>query len=244
MKTLLVYAPLTFDKISSKTFKSFIAITGPDAQAILKEKYEIDLKILICDKFPIDLNRNYAFDIAQSATYEADYVFCADMDQVFKKDTITKLLDTLIEHPESGGATGVYWTKSYPHRAVVGKYSPWSENIEMKRKSLESEGFIAPGGMQTLYFKHLQYFDVIQPVDVFGLGCLLIKTEILRKIKQPYCKYVNAYSTGGDFTFLGHSEDMWFCSQLKQAGITILVNPKVQVGHVVEKVICGNEAEE
>ena len=167
-----------------------------------------------------------------------------DGDQVFKSDSLFKLLDTLEEYPEAGGVTGVYFTKSFPHRAVAGKYSPWSEKLEPKRASLASQGFIAADGSQTLYFKHLQYFDVVQPIDVFGLGCFLMRTDILKKIKQPYCKYVNEYSTEGDYTFHGHSEDMWFCSQLKQAGVKILVNPKVMVGHVTEKVICCNEAEE
>lgn len=242
MKTILIYMPFTFPTISAKVFKSFTEMTGPEAQETLSER-GYKLKIYISTKFPICLNRNEAFDLA-ATKYNADLVMACDGDQVFKKNTLTTLLDTLEENPEADAVTGVYFTKTFPHRAVVGKYSPWSPSLEPKRESLKSEGFVGPDGNQTLYFKHLQFFDVIQPVDVFGLGCFLMRTEILKKIQQPYCKYVNAYSTGGDFTFQGHSEDMWFCSQLKQAGVKVLVNPKVIVGHVVEKVIMGNEADE
>lgn len=234
--------PMTFTSLSSKVFKSFVSMIGPSFQAELAKRGYVLLDPYISDKFPIDLNRNEAFDVAVSR-FEADVIMCCDGDQVFKKDTVLKLLDTLIENPDVDGVTGVYFTKGYPHKAVVGKYSPWSDTLTPRKESLASQGFIDKDGNQTLYFKHLQYFDVVQPVDVFGLGCLMLRTSVFGKIQQPYCKYVNPYSTGGDYTYIGHSEDMWFCSQLKQAGAKILVNPKVMVGHVTEKVICGNEAE-
>lgn len=241
-KTLLVYAPLTLDFIPSKVFTSFLEMTGPEVQEKLAEK-GINLKILIHKKFPIDLNRNDAFTLATSNKYKADFLMCCDMDQVFKKDTILNLLETLESEPEAQGVTGVYFTKTFPHRAVVGKYSPWSKDLELKRASLQSQGFISSDGQQTLYFKHLQFFDVIQRVHVFGIGCLLLRTDFFKDMEHPMFKYVNPYSTGGDFTYQGHSEDMWFCSQLYKKGIKILVNPKVQVGHMVFKEITGNEAE-
>lgn len=243
MKKVLIYLPFTYPTISAKVFKSFTEMISPSNQAILAERGYRLLDPYISGKFPMCFNRNEAFEACQNSK-EADLMFCCDGDQVFKKDTLLKLLDTMEEYPEAGGVTGVYFTKSFPHRAVVGKYSPWSDKLEPKRAALASQGFIAPDGSQTLYFKHLQYFDVVQQVDVFGLGCFLFRPEILKKIQQPYCKYVNEYSTGGDYTFHGHSEDMWFCSQLKKSGVKILVNPKVIVGHVTEKVIYGNEGEE
>lgn len=243
MKTILPYMPLTFDRISAKVFKSFLEMTNSKALANLAVGgYEL-LDPYICDKFPIDLNRNHAFDYALNKV-RADMIFCADADQVFKKDTLTTLVNTLDENPEVDAVTGVYFTKTFPHRAVAGKYSPWSDSLRPKEASLKNEGFVDKDGNQTLYFKHLQYFTVTQPIDVFGLGCILIRTEAFNKIQQPYCKYVNMFSTGGDYTFLGHSEDMWLCSQFKQNGVKTLINPKVMVGHVTERVIVGNEAEE
>lgn len=236
MKTILPYMPLTFEKISSKVFKSFLKMTSSKVRKELNDKGFELFDPYISDKFPICLNRNEAFESALSGKNKADFIMCCDGDQVFKATTLTTLLDTLVES-EADAVTGVYFTKTFPYRAVAGHYSPWSTAIESNRESLKSEGFISEDGSQTLYFKHLQYFDVIQPIDVFGLGCLLMRTDLLRKIEQPFCKYINPYSTSGDYSFQGHSEDMWFCSQLKQAGVKVLVNPKVQVGHVVERVI-------
>jgi len=240
-KILLVYAPLTFTSISSRVFRSFLDMTGPETQEKLAEK-GVKLKFLIHDKFPMDLNRNDAFNLALSNKYQADFLMCCDMDQVFKKTTLLDLLATLEEYPDASACTGLYFTKTYPHRAVVGKYSPWSKDIELKRGSLKEQGFIAPDGQQTLFFKHLQYFDVVQPVHVFGFGCVLFRTEILKNLVQPFFAYTNQYSTG-DATFYGHSEDMRMCSKLYMAGAKVICNPKIMVGHIVEKVICGNEAE-
>lgn len=239
-KILVVYVPLTFSQISSKFFKSFLEMTGEDIRKDLRDKYGIEMVLMIHDKFPIDLNRNDAFDRAVSK-YEADYIMCCDADQVFQKNTIPMLLKTLIDS-DVDAVTGIYFRKSPPHRCVVGKYSPWSPDLERKRESLESQGFITDLGEQTLFYKPLMYWDAVQPVDISGLGCFLFKTDVLNNIQQPYCKYVNPYSTGGDFTFEGHSEDMWFFSQLKKARTKILVNPRVIAGHICEKVIVGNEA--
>ena len=240
-KILVVYVPLTFAQISTKFFKSFLEMTGEDIRKDLREKYGIEMILMIHDKFPIDLNRNDAFDRAVSK-YDADYIMCCDADQVFQKNTIPTLLNTLLES-DVDAVTGVYFRKSPPHKTVVGKYSTWNKDIELKRQSLYEQGFITNDDHQTLFYKPLTHFDVVQPVDISGLGCFLFKADILKRIEQPFCKYVNPYSTGGDFTFEGHSEDMWFFSQLKKAGVKILVNPKVVAGHIVEKVIIGNEAE-
>lgn len=240
-KTLLVAMPFTWGSISAKVFTSFLDMISPEIQEKLAEQ-NIKLKILIHKTFPIDLNRNEIVDLAVSNKYSADYLMFCDGDQVFKKDTLTRLLASLEDDVD--GVTGIYFRKSPPHRCVVGKYSPWSEHLENKRTSLESQGFIAEDGQQTLYYKPLLYFDVVQRVHAFGMGCILLKTEFFKNLERPYFKYVNGHSTGGDFTYLGHSEDMWFCSQLYKKGVKILCDPKVQVGHVTEKVIFGNEAEE
>lgn len=242
MKVILIYMPIAFEFMFVKVFKSFMDMTGEDVREKLAER-GYRLKFYLSNKFPIDLNRNEAFDIAKKR-FDADLILCADGDQVFKKNTLLTLLGTLEDNPDADAVTGVYFTKTFPHRAVVGKYSPWSDTLRSKEASLKSQGFIDKDGNQTLYFKHLQYFDVVQPVDVFGLGCILIRTSAFDKIQQPFTKYFNAYSTGGDYTFQGHSEDMFLCHQFKKAGVKVLVNPKVVVGHMTSKVICGNEAED
>lgn len=240
-RILVVYVPVALASVSKRFFESFIAMTGPDIQEELDRKYGVKMVLMPHDTFPIDLNRNEAFDLAISK-YEADYLMCCDADQVFKPYTILKLMEYLTD--EIDAVTGIYFRKTPPHRCVVGKFSPWSEHLENKREALKSQMFIADDGQQTLYYKPLMYFDVVQPIHVFGMGCILFKTECFKKLERPYFKYVNGHSTSGDFTFVGHSEDMWLCSQMYKKGMKVLCNPKVIAGHLVEKVIMGNEAED
>jgi hypothetical protein len=243
VKNLVVYMPMSYPTLSTKTFRSFLEMTGPSVQDVLNSK-NIKLEYLIHTKGPLDLNRNQAMDLAISNKHNADYMMFCDGDQVFKGDTILKLLATLEENPEADACTGIYFRKEPPHRCVVGKYMPWNENLELLRPAFKSQGFIAPDDQQTLHYMPLRYFDVIHQVHVFGMGCVLFKTACFDRLDRPYFKYVNGHSTGGDFTFNDHSEDMWFCSELYKKGVKVLCNPKVSVGHVVEKVIYGHEQDE
>lgn len=60
-----------------------------------------------------------------------------------------------------------------------------------------------------------------------GFGCAFIKTEVFSKLKYPYFRYVE-YPNG---TAL--SEDLYFCSQARAAGLKIYADTRVKCGHAV-----------
>ena len=64
------------------------------------------------------------------------------------------------------------------------------------------------------------------------MGCVLVKTEIFKKLSRPYFRY--SYDPEKDATHLKLSEDMYWCAQLKKAGVPILIDPSVQCGHLME----------
>lgn len=216
-------------------------MTGPKIQEQLAEEFDTKLIPMVETRFPLEVNRNQAVDRALN-DYKADYVQFIDADMVFPEDTIPRLLNQISD--ETPVVSGVYWLKKPPHRCIAGKYVPNDKisDFELKRKSLEREGFIAPDGSQTLYTTPITSFDVVEPVDVAGMGCVLVRSDCIKRLKQPYFKYVNEYSTGGDFTFTGGvSEDMWFYSELKKAGIKTLLDPSIRCGHLHEVVYGGNQ---
>lgn len=228
MKNLLIYLPLSWPHISSKTFRSFIEMSRVEIPGI-----KVD--VLIHDKFPLDRNRNSAVDLALSSTYNADYIFFADADQIWPVDAIPRLLARITD--DFPIVTGLYWRKTPPHSCVAGHYSPWTKDMEEKRASLTSQGFIGPDGQQCLFYKPLQDFTTVQPLDVSGMGCVLVKADIFKKLEHPYFAYVNPYTNGGDWTINHCSEEMVFWAQCKKKGIKALVDPSVRCGHVVERVI-------
>lgn len=229
IKKLIVYMPLFGSAgISSKTFKSFVEMAMERI-----EGYQIEPFIHTVGP-SLDFNRNDA--IARMLDMNADLIMFCDGDQTFPKNSISNLLESISkEYPI---VTGIYFRKANPHRCVVGNYTGWDDRNERYRKSLESIGFIDGKGEQCLFYECISDFNKKQEVNVFGMGCVLIKTSVFSSLEQPYFKYVNAYQTG-DHSFGSISEDMWFCAYLKKRGIKVLCDPNVRCGHITEIVVDG-----
>jgi len=240
VRTILVYLPCTWPTISTKVFRSFLEIVSPQIQEDLRQQ-DIQLKFLINDTFPLDRNRNQAVEKAMKNDIEADFIFFADADQIWPKDTIPRLLAHISD--DYPVISGLYWKKTPPYGCVAGFYSGWKKN-EPRRAFLEKNGFVAPDGSPCLFYTPLRDFDTVQRIDVSGMGCVLIKTDVFKKLDLPYFGYVNCFSTGGDYTVDHCSEEMIFWAQLKKKGIKSLVDPTVRCGHVAEKVIGCPETNE
>jgi 2-polyprenyl-3-methyl-5-hydroxy-6-metoxy-1,4-benzoquinol methylase len=57
-------------------------------------------------------------------------------------------------------------------------------------------------------------------VDIIGGGCMLMKTDIFRKIPQPYFWIDGIVGT-----------DVHLCNQLREAGVKIFVDTSIELGH-------------
>jgi hypothetical protein len=238
-KTLVVYVPYTWPSVPRKFFESFVELTGPDISRRLREEYDVEIIPMVHTPFPLDYNRNSAVDRAIHQ-YQADYIQFLDGDMVFPKDLIPRLLQHITD--ETPVATGLYWRKNKNYRCVAGFYTPMNEDLEAKTGALRSQGFMSEDGQsQYLYYQPLTTFYIVQPVDVAGMGCLLARADVFKRLSQPYFRYVNEFSTGGDYSFGRVSEEMAFFAELKKARITVICDPSVRCGHLVEKVVGINE---
>lgn len=65
-----------------------------------------------------------------------------------------------------------------------------------------------------------------------GMGCAFINTDMFRRLKYPWYDWVN-YKGGGML-----SEDLYFCEQLKKAGIPIYSDTRLACGHLLRHVQC------
>lgn len=66
-------------------------------------------------------------------------------------------------------------------------------------------------------------------VDAVGLGCMLIRTDVFKKLREPWFLF---QWHEGKRTYIG--EDYYFCAKAKRAGYSIHVDPIVSryMGHV------------
>jgi cellulose synthase/poly-beta-1,6-N-acetylglucosamine synthase-like glycosyltransferase len=227
MKKVLIFLPYTWPTISTKFFKSFLEMTRfpiPD----------IETEVVVSSTFPIDRSRNEICDLAVSNKHNADYVLMVDGDNILPKDALARLLENCSD--EYPVVSGLYFRKTPPYRAVPGIYTSWKDH-ETQRGAIEKMGFIDKDGNQCLFHRNVTDFDTVQKIDASGCGCLLIRTDVFKKIDLPYFAYFDPYLEGGDFTFDHITEDMLFFAKLHKAGIKTLLVPTVRCGHLAEKVI-------
>lgn len=63
-----------------------------------------------------------------------------------------------------------------------------------------------------------------------GTGCVLIKTDLFRRIKKPWFNWVN------DPDGATVSEDLFFCDRVKKAGFPMYVDTRVACGHSLRNI--------
>lgn len=139
----------------------------------------------------------------------ADYVFMVDNDVVLPHDALKNLLDNpkdvqlgIYAHRDKGnnaydGKTIVF-DVDYSHHFMV-------EDLDNLREQGKYKVLIRGGGM----------------------GCALIKVDVLRNMRFPYFVWVNFHDGKKEC-----SEDIYFCDQCKALDIQVYTDTRVRCGHI------------
>jgi len=75
--------------------------------------------------------------------------------------------------------------------------------------------------------------QIFQEVDVVGTGGMLIKREVIEKLKNPW------FETYYDKQGTHWSVDFSFCIKAKKAGFKIWVDPKIEMKHIGDAPLIG-----
>jgi hypothetical protein len=172
-----------------------------------KEKF--DIKVLIEEMYIIDEARNNIIFKALHMQERPDYVFFIDADNTFQYDTLEKLVEA-----DKDIISGVYFQRHKP-------YYP----IAFKKGS---------NGMAR-YFTEWKVGDIYE-VDYVGVGCLLVKTGVLEKMKYP-----QFYVFRGEGWQHVSGEDIMFCTEVTKLGYKIWLHTGVNVGHIGGQCINMND---
>lgn len=200
-KKLLIGVP-AFDGVVAEAQQSFFAMIYRTA----KDLPDLDVAILIAHKKEQFRARNNIVDAAISQDF--DYILMLDDDMVVPHNLITKLL---AHDKDVTGA--LYFQRGGEYRPVI-----------MERFSDEIGQFGA--GFIDCNHPMLYKDRGLHEVDVIGGGCMLFKTDVFRKILQPYFETERQVGT-----------DIAICGRLKDAGVKIYVDTSIELGHVGEKKI-------
>jgi len=244
-KIMVVYQPITGGSVATPFYGSMLSALSGEIWYYMLEKHNIIIKPYVCPHFPIDANRNMAVADARER-YGADFIMFMDTDQTFPAKTIPMLYEELLRRQAQNPicvSAGMYFVKKNPWRAVFGDYGAWDKNSEPFREQLAQMGLVDADGNQLLWWRPVDFWEPnsVFQVDVIGAGCMMMPTSVFDAIEAPFFKYMPDLKNPGKQV----SEDMWFCAQLKKAGIPIWMNSNVSCGHLsayeVNEVLFSNQ---
>jgi SAM-dependent methyltransferase len=69
----------------------------------------------------------------------------------------------------------------------------------------------------------------LHPVDIIGGGCMLFKTDVFRKLTQPYFWVDGIVGT-----------DVSICERLRAAGVPVYIDTTIELGHIGEPVVVNS----
>lgn len=176
---------------------------------INSKKY--DMIPIFIDSLPIDLARN---ELARKAIeVKSDYVWWLDSDMIPEDDTLEKLIKS-----EKDIVGALCYTRNPPYKPVLRKL----EKI---------------GSAYNFEFVDTVEKNKLVETDATGFGCLLMKTDVLKKISEkssPLFEFSEMITPSGT-KYL--SEDILFCIKAKEFGYKIFVNTNTVCGHIGEIIV-------
>jgi hypothetical protein len=137
-----------------------------------------------------------------------DFMLWIDSDVVFRVEDVVELLKC-----NADIVSGLYLMQGGRSFAAV--------------EHLDEEVFQRGGRFDFLTPEQVANRDVFE-VGYAGFGFTMIKHGVFERLEYPWFRPI-FMQMGDCFDFTG--EDVGFCMQAKKAGIKVLVNPKVIVGH-------------
>lgn len=166
------------------------------------------------------------YDVARARNFMAqwaldegvDYLLMVDSDMVLPKDAIANLLSHDVEICTGWAVKG---SSDYGLTSVV-KFGPnsfndcyYADEIDMMACDYRLHGIKSP----------------LLDVKGNGMCCALISTDVFRRFKRPWFKFVDNANGSG----LG--EDYWFCMQCANLGMKVHVDTRVGCGHIHDRIL-------
>jgi hypothetical protein len=139
-----------------------------------------------------------------------------DSDIIFSPEQVIELIEDTNTHPV---VSGVYRMEDMKHYACVKEW-----NVDYFKK------------MGTFQFVKVDDFErtpKFVSVAYNGMGFFACRKEVIEKLKYPYFSYPLIEIEGKDGVTIRDtcSEDVAFCKNLTDAGMEIIVNTTLRVGH-------------
>lgn len=152
--------------------------------------------------------------VEQAINADMDYIFMYDDDMILPIDSVEYLLADMEQHPEMDVVAPLAFMRNPPHYAVM--YTTIEGYDQQKHTPYFINQFVKN------YPK-----DTLVECDAVGFGAVLIKIDVVKKMRPPYF-----------FSTTGSGEDIYFCMKSRQdAGARIFMDTRVKLGHLGKPII-------
>jgi FkbM family methyltransferase len=199
-------AALSYKK-EEKVIKT-ILVAIPTNKGIEPDTFKSIFDLRVPDGYKLDFQYFYGYQIDQIRNLIADwgkrydYLFCVDSDIVLPHDCIEKMIAA-----DKDIISGLYIQRI-----------PGTQILEIYKDS--------NNGVTNQQFEDIKDLGVFQ-IAACGMGCCLIKSEVLRKIEYPHFVYKSALDHAHTF-----SEDIYFCCKARGVGFTVWADSTIRCEHI------------
>ena len=189
--------------------KKTVLLAIPTAKYIESETFKSIYDLVIPDNVEVTFQYFYGYTIDQIRNLIAswaeryDYLFSVDSDIVLPHDALVKMIKHDVDI-----ISGVYIQRK-----------PNQEILEIYKKTPN-------GGMANIPFAQIQPLGLYE-IDGCGFGCVLVKSEVIRKIGYPQFVYKSALNHTNTI-----SEDVYFCHRAKAVGAKLFVDSTIICNHI------------
>lgn len=172
---------------------------------------------LLTQDNPLNMTIKYQFEVGgevgesrnRLAEYAikigAEYLLFIDDDVIIPPNCYNKLIYWANEGYDV--VSGVYYSKQIPPQPLIYR------------------------GRGNGYLSKWKVGDIIKDADGVGMGLILIKTDVFKKISKPWFFSVVGEKDKKANTWVSMDESLYFCDKLKEANIKILVDTSIQAIH-------------
>lgn len=152
---------------------------------------------------------------------DCEWAFWMDSDMILEARTIP-LMMSWAKKLSAKLLTGIYYQRMGEHRPILWRKETKSKDGTWKRTTKDR------------YSSHLVFPKSIggEPfrVDVAGFGCVLMHRDVLEKLSKPYFRF--DFYEDEDGRQLEASEDFYFFTRAREAGIELWAVPELKCGHL------------
>lgn len=144
---------------------------------------------------------------------ETDYVLWLDSDMTFEPDLMERLFKTM-EEEKASIVSGLYFKRVPPYKPVG-----------FDSLIIDGSGNVRITDIEAIPDKPFK-------AAAIGFGCVLMKTDVLISVMAEFGELFNPMPNAG--------EDIAFCWRAKQCGYDIVIDPRIECGHVGHYVVTSD----